>query len=341
MKRNRAKTQILNWYDRGLPPQAERAQFSKNIDIFFDTLSERSNWHESLSTLLDDQGKADFCMSGNSWSANPSKKGLVVTSIVPGWSYGWRNVFGDQYSEDFFSWLGHLCRQYVHRSNICKVLMAAWERHGIILHPFGAGLIHRRYSDLNKSGSQSEIFSAATSAINSTWGTCSKKSNIYRSQWSNRNTLDPSIHQGIFHFLRGQSLLKADFELEALAAMDCVFQSLQYMDWSWANGNPKRNRRDLCKALGFGLASQDISEDVYFLRNQFAVHAGGWRWWDNGEYFEGGISEKATRISSRALRKAADIEPLHRRIDPRPPNWADWLEENFDVVWSAVWFREV
>jgi len=66
MKRNQAKTLILNWYDGGSSPQSKRDQFSRDIDTFFDTVSERSNWHESLSTLLEDQGKVEFCMSGDS-----------------------------------------------------------------------------------------------------------------------------------------------------------------------------------------------------------------------------------------------------------------------------------
>lgn len=263
----------------------------------------------------------------------------MVTSIVPGWGFGWSNVFADEFSKDFFSWLGHYCRQYIHRSNIAKVLMATWECHGIILHPFGKGSIQRRFGEIEGSISQSEMFEEAASTVNSNWGICAKKCNTYRSKWTTRNTLDPSIHQGIFHFLRGQSLLKSDFELEALVAMDCVLQSLQNMNWSSEDGDPRRNRRDLCNLLGFGLTAQDISEETYYIRNQFGAHAGGWRWWDNVEFLEEGISEKTTRLCNRALRKAADIEPLHRRIEPKPASWADWLEENFDAIWSAVWFR--
>lgn len=338
--RSKAKTEILKWYDRGQPTQSERVRFSKDIDLFFDTISQREHWNESLSTLLEDEGKACFAIRGKTWSADPTANGLVVTSVVPGWSFGWRGVFDDEMSEDFFSWLGHYCRQYVHRSNICKVLMASWERDEIILHPFGSGSSFKRYPGLTTAGSPTEILAAAKLGVAHSWGPLLVNPTVYRSRWTGRNTLDPYIHQGISHFLRAQRLLKAGFEIEALVAMDCVIQSLQGMDWSWASGNPRRERRDLCRALDFGAASQDVSEEVYFLRNQFGAHAGGWRWWDTGEYLEDEICERASRLSNRLLRKASDIEKHHRIFDPDPENWATWLEESFDGIWNAVWFRD-
>ena len=340
MSRNTAKTEILKWYDKGKTTRKERVRFSRNIDLFFDTILAREHWNESLSTLLEDEGNARFAIAGKTWRADPTEKGLVVTSIVPGWGFGWRDVFNDEMSEDFFSWLGHYCRQYIHRSNICKVLMASWERDEVILHPFGSGGSFQRYSGSTIAGSPKEILAAAMPGVALTWGPLLAKPTFYRSRWVQRNTLDPSIHQGISHFLRAQSLLKAEFEIEALVAMDCVIQSLQNMDWSWAGGNPKRERRDLCRALGFGVASQDISEEVYFLRNQFGAHAGGWRWWDAGEYLEGDICGDASRLSSRLLRKAADIEAQHRKFNPEPENWAVWLEDSFDGIWNAVWFKD-
>ncbi len=218
--------------------------------------------------------------------------------------------------------------------------MASWERDEVILHPFGSGGSTQRYSGSTIAGSPKEILAAAMPGVALAWGPLLPKPTFYRSKWVQRNTLDLSIHQGISHFLRAQSLLKAEFKIEALVAMDCVIQSLQNMDWSWADGNPKRGRRDLCRALGFGVASQDISEEVYFLRNQFGAHAGGWRWWDAGEYLEGDICGDASRLSSRLLRKAADIEAQHRKFDPEPENWAVWLEDSFDGIWNAVWFKD-
>ncbi len=340
MSRNRAKTTLLNWYDKAKPSQTERLLFSRNVDLFFKTISRREHWHESMSTLLEDGGQARFTMAGKTWRADPTSSGLAVTSVVPGWGFGWSNIFDDDLAEDIFSWLGHYCRQYIHRSNICKVLMAAWEKNGLILHPFGSGALIQRHAGSTSSGSTSKILAGAVQFVGQNWGAVLDQPAFYRSKWTERNTLDPSIQQGVSHFLRAQSLLKANFEIEALVAMDCVIQSVQNMDWSWASGSPKRNRRDLCKALGFGLPSQELSEEVYFIRNQFGAHAGGWRWWDTGEHLEGDTCQRASKLASRVLRKTADIEAQHRVFDPEPENWANWLEDNFDAIWTAVWFKD-
>lgn len=338
--RARAKSMILAWFDKGKLPRPLRAGVAADIDRFFDTIAERSHWHECLSTLLDDKGQADFIMKGHDWCARPSGKGLVVTSIVPGWNFGWRDVLKDEIAEDMLSGLGHYARQYIHRSNIAKVLMAAWERNGLVLHPFGEGLNFQRYSDFQPKITHVEMFAAAERSNAAQWGRFPKALRVYRTRWLDRNTLDPAIHQAIFHFLRAQRLVAADFELEALAAYDCVLHSLQNLDWSWAPGNPKRDRRDLCGALGFGRRSADLAEHVYFLRNQFVAHAGGWRWWDTVDYLEDDVAAQASRLTSRALRKAADIEPQHRRLDPSPKDWASWFVTNFTQIWSAVWFRD-
>ncbi len=338
--RARAKSLILAWYDKGQPSVPARKRFARDIDRFFETIATRQHWRECRSTLLEDKGQANFTMAGRDWRARPSGEGLVVTSIVPGWNFGWRDIFEDDVSYDILTWLGHYARQYVHRSNIAKVLMAAWEHGGLVLHPFGKGSSCQRYGDLDQPVTTREIFARAEQSIADQWSRPTQVAKPFRSRWARRNTLDPAIHQGIFHFLRANSLVASDFELEALAAYDCVLHALQYLDWSWAPGNPMRSRSDLCRAMGFGGPSAALAEHVYFLRNQFVAHAGGWRWWDTVDYLDDNLSAKAGALSLRALRKAADLEPQHRRLAPEPDDWANWFEENFAQVWAAIWFRD-
>ncbi|THV22939.1 hypothetical protein [Peteryoungia ipomoeae] len=338
--RVQAKSLILTWFDKREPTALQRGRFAADVDRFFDALAKRTNWCECISTLLDDKGAVEFSMKGNEWRARPSGKGLVVSSIVPGWAFGWQGTLKDDVASDALGWFGHYARQYIHRSNIAKVIMAVWERNGLVLQPFGIGGAYQRYSDAWPRPSNREIFARAERSCADMWCTYSATPRDSRSKWVSRNTLDPAIHQGVFHFLRAQSLMSAEFELEALVAYDCVLHALQYLDWNWAPGNPKRNRRDLVQALGLGQNAGDLAERIYFLRNQFVAHAGGWRWWDAAEYLEDDFNADANRLVSRTLRKAADIEPQHRRIDPAPADWGLWLEENFTQIWSAVWFRD-
>ena len=337
--RARAKGLILQWHDKRSPKPADRPRLARNIDLFFDTIEQRNSWRECLTVLLGDREAATFFADGSGWRGRPTGKGLAVSSVLPGWNFGWSSLLKDKESHAILSWLGHYAHQYVHRSHVAKVLMAAWERDGLLLHPFGDVLVHR-YDDRASSRTERAIFAETEGAIAAQWGQPAVACSRYRSKWTRRNTLEPAIHQAIFHFLRGQSLLAADFELEALVAFDCVLHSLQYMDWSWAPGNAKQVRADLCRALGFGPRDVDLAEHVYFLRNHFVAHAGGWRWWDAGELVDETLVKQAGNLASRAIRRAADIEPLHRRIEPEPTDWAAWLLNHFPIVWAAVWFRD-
>jgi hypothetical protein len=334
--RARAKTAILAWFDKGKPTASARSQFSADIDRFFDVLEKRSHLVDCLSTHLGEVNATNFSMKGRGWHARSVGTGIVVSSVVPAWGSGWKHVFKNESSFDFFSWLGHYTRQYIHRSNISKILMVLWEREGLILDPFGEAIVIHHYNEPFRPRRSKHIFDAAILRFP---GDHSQHHRDLRSRWIIRNTLDPAIHQAIFHLLRGHKLRSNSFDIESLVAYDCVLQSLQYLDWSWALGNPKANRRDLCRALGLGERAGDLAEHVYFLRNQFAAHAGGWRWWDTSDFLEEGVTSGFARLASRALRKAADIEPQHRRLNPAPSDWAGWLEDNFGLVWAAVWFR--
>ena len=339
--RARAKTLILSWFDKGQPSAELRKRFSRDVDVFFETIAARNDWRECLTTVLDDKGALGFRMTGRDLRVRPSSKGLAVTSVVPGWNFGWSRVLPDPISYDVLSWLGHYARQYIHRSHIAKVLMSVWERNRLVLHPFGSSVLVQRYGAVGPIPSSSRMFAAADSAITEKFGTLShQRLSASRSGWTSRNTLDPAIHQGIFHFLRARNLVTSGFKMEALAAFDCVLHSLQYMDWSWAAGNPRRDRADLYRALGMSKTSVALAEHVYFLRNQFVAHAGGWRWWDAVEHLEGDLIDKVSNTTLRALRRAADLEHSHRRIDPVPDDWSRWFEENFPIIWSAVWFRQ-
>lgn len=335
-----AKTLILNWFDKQSPRPELRQRLSSGIDDFFSEVAKREAWSECMSVLLTEVPVPQFLAGGPTWRVRPCQAGLAISSVIPGWGYGWQNAFKDEYVYDILSWLGHYACQYVHRSNVAKVLMIAWEQHATILHPFGSAVRGSRFGGLRPSVTPKAALDAAIKENERSWGAVRPVPLRSTSAWSRRNTLDPAIHQSIFHFLRGQSLIQAGFELEAVTAFDCAIQSLQTMGWSTASGNPLHSRTDLCAAMGFKAPTATLAEHIYFLRNNFVAHAGGWRWWDAGEYLDDAFLTKASSFTLRALRRAADLEPQMRKIDPRPANWSDWLLLNFPTLWNAIWFRD-
>ena len=117
-----------------------------------------------------------------------------------------------------------------------------------------------------------------------------------------------------------------------------MLQSLQTISWNGPVGDPRRKRADLVATLGLRPSDGALAEHVYFLRNEFAAHAGGWRWWDAGEYVDDEFMEKVSILTLRVLRKAADAEQAVRQIDPEPDSWSNWLMENFPLLFRAIWF---
>jgi hypothetical protein len=155
------------------------------------------------------------------------------------------------------------------------------------------------------------------------------------SAWIRRNTLDPMIHQGVFRYLRAQELLSHGFGIESIVAFDCTLQSVGNFLHLRRALSAGLTRREVCEALNLPTEAADLAEYVYFLRNNFGAHAGGWRWWDHEELLE---DEDLTRISSLVgivLGAAADSEQSVRAIDPCPGDWAEWFFRNFEMLWDA------
>lgn len=336
-QRARAKSLILEWFDNSGQPAEMRGKLSSGIDRFFDETARRDSWSESMTVLLGDPSAPRFQASGRDWRVIPCQAGLAVSTVVPGWGFGWRSAFREEYVYDVLSWLGHYARQYVHRSHVAKVLMTAWERDGVVLHPFGSGAHYRRYGPILPPISPKKALAVAVEGSFTRWGGIEDAPRS-RSHWPRWNTFDPAIHQAVFHFLRGQTLRSSGFELEAVTAFDCVLQSLQAINWNGPVGDPRRNRADLVATLGLGPSDASLAEHVYFLRNEFVAHAGGWRWWDAGEFVGDEFMEEMSNLALRILRRAADAERTVRRIDPEPGNWSDWLMESFPLLFRAIWF---
>ncbi len=333
----RAKSLILKWFDDSGQPSGLRGRLSSGIDRFFEEIAKRDQWSENMTVLLGDRSAPHFRASGQGWRAIPCCEGLAISTVVPGWGFGWRSIFIDEYVYNVLSWLGHYAQQYVHRSHVAKVLMIAWERDGAVLHPFGSQSFGRRYGPfLPPTPSRKALATAVEDAVTQ-WGK-NETAPRSRSRWMRRNTFDPAIHQAVFHFLRGQTLVSSGFDIEALVAFDCVLQSLQTIGWGVTVGDPRRNRTDLVATLGLNPNNGPLAEHVYFLRNEFAAHAGGWRWWDAGEYVGEEFMEKVSRFTLRVLQRAADTEPGARQIDPGPSSWSDWLIGSFPLLFRAIWF---
>ena len=216
--------------------------------------------------------------------------------------------------------------------------MIAWERDGRILHPFGDQIAIWRYGPCETAPSIAKMLDVAARDINSEWGVA-VDSMLIRLKWIYANTFDPFLHQAIFHFLRGQSLLGSKFEAEAVVAFDCVLQSLKGLLMRGGLANSGTSWGDVCRKLRLGKRAAEVADRGYFVRNNFGAHAGGWRWWDHWE-MAGELAPALAGIARRALHRASVLERSIRVIDPEPSDWPAWLLANFNMVWDVVWFDQ-
>lgn len=334
--RAKAKTAIMRWVDDAAAPAGARAAMSRAVDAMLAELAERDAWYEVITVVLGETEGLNFALRGRTWRAYPCETMLAVTTVVPGWARGWRDVIPDETAREHLTWFLHYARQYIHRSRVARILMAAWDRDGRVLDPFGPGGMNQFYSPgFRPTPSIARMLDEAEREAKNHWGAATGERRV-RSVWSTANTLDPQIHQAVFHFIRAQSLLVHDFELEAVVALDCALQAVASMLVRGGHLTNKANRAELCLALGLEQSAAGAAMEGSFIRNVVGAHAGGWRWWDSGEVTEE-LVPALTRTVRRAIGRAAAIEPGMRRVDPDPANWSEWLLVNFSTVWDSVW----
>lgn len=301
-------------------------------------LPNRSDWREVITIRIDDSDGVILNINRPLFSVYHKHNHLYVTSIVPGWGFGWKSVFKDRSVYEILSWLMHYARQYIHRSNVASALMTAWDKHGKVLHPFGSQQDFQQYGVLEKTPSAKIMLTRAIAAGDSY--PPEQSSHATRSRWNSANLLDPNIHQAIFHFLRGQKLLSENFYVESIVAMDCSVQAIGAFLIDTHKGINLSTRRDIGGFFQMTNDEGDIFEYSYFLRNNFGAHAGGWRWWDYGEMINGQYFEFYSKTVRKLILQAIEHEKRNRNIDPHPSDWGEWFFMNFKVIWDSVWFEK-
>ena len=305
-----------------------------SVDLMLAELPLRDGWAEVMTIGLADSKNLPISLRANRWRIFPCADQLSMTTIVPSWSKGWHRILTDEAAYLDLTWFLHFARQYIHRADVAKLLMIAWDRDERVLHPFAPKTMYSFYGPHLPMRSNRAMLDAAVAGARREWGDPVVEIPI-TSVWAKANTLDPNLHQAVFHFVRGHSLLQHDFELEAVVAFDCALQAIKTLLLRGGLVTNKSSPADLCCALGLE-GSAPVALEAKFLRNAVGAHAGGWRWWDSGDITEE-LAPAASKLVRRALAKAARIEPTIRTIDPSPESWSQWLLSNFDMLWDTVW----
>jgi hypothetical protein len=337
------KARFAKWFDETGGGAVVRTRLLRGIEVMLAELDRRSGWSEAMTVALDNSASLAIFVRGTRFQAMSCADCLAVCTIVPGWGFGWRSVLRDEEVYNILSWFAHFARQYIHRSDVAKILMIAWETDGRILHPFGSKLLSQRHGAVSPSLSVAEALEHAATTTLASWGYPQFRTEPEEtiSDWSARNTLDPFVHQAIFHFLRAQKLRESGFDIEAIVAFDCAMESLGALLIRRRGLGSAKNRDWICRELGLPADREELANHVYFLRNEFGAHAGGWRWWDQGELLAEELMGEVSDLVAAALRVSADAEPSMRSVEPDPADWAAWFVDNFEMLWNAVWYERL
>lgn len=221
--------------------------------------------------------------------------------------------------------------------------MTVWEKYQKVLHPFGSDAIYKMYGPLIPMPPADEALDAAKRTAIKEWGDdkLAVRPTPITTVSAVRNTLDPFLHQAVFHFLRGQNLRSEEFGLEAVVAFDCVVQTIGAFIQTRLGLVATPPRSEICVRLGLNVEFAELVEYMYFLRNNFGAHAGGWRWWDQTELLSDETIDEISAFTAQVLLAAAVMEPGVRAVDPSPAEWGGWLFKNFEMLWDAVWFDKL
>jgi hypothetical protein len=333
------KNRFSRWFDLTSPDKRLRKQLLTGVENVGEELAKRQDWYEVITTQIELNSTLSIRHEDSSGQVFASPNALWVTTITPGWAYGWRPILKNAEVYDTLTWFLHYARQYVNRSNIARVLMLAFNSCGEVLSPFASRSIQEKYHSEHPLPPVNVLFERIRNKNLSEFATVNESNAVSaQTDWLSRNTLDPLLHQSVFHFLRGQELLARDMTLEAVVAFDCSVQSILRL----LNERCKQKittRKGVCDALSLPHETSVVAEYAYFLRNQFGAHAGGWRWWDSAETIDSESCQDIGAVTLEILTKAADDEPSFRVYNPQPINWSDWFFEHFDMLWNTVWFE--
>lgn len=341
---SRAKTIVAQWLDKIGTDATDRSSILAGLDAVRAELPRRDDWRDVRAVLLGGTRNVTATVDFDSVSAHSLPDGVVVATIAPGWGTGWHQTLRNEAAYDVLSWLLHYAEQYVHRSQMLKIILPLALEGQVVTHPFGPIQGTTRYGPIFPfPGSAAALADALAHARS--WSRLEDFDQNpdnpvivgFSGDWATCNTLDPYIHQAAFQLLRGMKLSADSYTAEALLAYDCVMEVSKSFLMSRRLINGTATRAECTDALGMDLEWQHLAAWTSFLRNHFSAHAGSWRWWDLEEVI-GDDLETVRELAVTALLEIARLEVSARQIEPTPALWSEWFWSHFELLWKSVWF---
>ena len=263
-----------------------------------------------------------------------TNKSLIVGTLSPAWSNGWRDISTDSFIIDQIDSFFHLANQYIYRGYQINII-------GAIALTYGIGC------DFRGSEFYKTDLSHSNAAYNKFYSeiplTRSKKNYLFERYIDIINSFDPFINRMLYYYVRSLSLRKDDYDEEAITAadnaIDVIFQAIKKR-----KNLPTMDRKDMYQIVDqeihFPYGVIDKLKDLYQLRCSFSAHPAQSKWWDFFEMYEKDIEAIMDSVKSVVV-KFLMFEKRNRNIDRAPSCWSKWFLEHCETIYDAVWFHKL
>lgn len=262
------------------------------------------------------------------------KKSVLVGTLAPAWSRGWRKISKDDFVSDQIDRFFHFANQYIYRGyqiNVLGAIALTYERH--------CDFRGNEFKECQLPFCNFEYFSFRNDIP-----TIHNKKNQLLSYYIELiNSFDPFVNRVMYYYIRSLSLLADGYDEEAITAadnaVDVIFQAIKQQ-----NHIPTKARADMCNKVKteINLPSGTVEqlENLYQLRCGFSAHPAHSKWWDFSEIYDSDIESIMYAVKSTVI-KFLIFERANRKIEKAPSCWSDWFMDNCDIIYDAVWFHKL
>jgi len=262
------------------------------------------------------------------------KKCVLVGTLAPAWSSGWKDISKDSFVSDQIKCFFHFANQYIYRGYQINLI-------GAIALTYGKSCDFRgnELSQYQLPYCNSEYIAFR----NDIPTTRNKRNHMLERYLELINSFDPFVNKILHYYIRSLSLQEDGYIEEAITAadnaVDVIFQAIKQRQQL-----PTMDRKNM-----YAIIKNEINlpngiieqlENLYQLRCGFSAHPAVSKWWDFHEIYESDM-EKIIPSVKATIVKFLVYEKNNRQIDNTPSSWSQWFLDNCDTVYDAVWFHNL
>lgn len=262
------------------------------------------------------------------------KKSLLVGTLAPAWSRGWKKIVKDDFISDQIDTFFHFASQYIYRSYQINVLGAI-------------ALTYERPCDFKGNGFKEYQLPFCNSEYLSFRRNipvlCNKKNKLLSYYIELINSFDPFVNRILFYYIRSLFLLADGYQEEAITAVDnvvdVVFQAIK--QHKHIPTKTRIDMYDITKAeINLPSGTVEQLENLYRLRCSFSAHPAHSKWWDFNEIYNDDVEAILYAVKSTII-KFLIFEKANRKIEKTPSCWSDWFMDNCEIIYDAIWFHQL